>query len=63
MLIKKGVRKGEELKAPRYASAAVIRNYITICNIIPNTYINKEKCYNIIGKIAKRDNDGNITDK
>jgi hypothetical protein len=26
----KGVRKGEELKAPRYASAAATRDYITI---------------------------------
>ena len=25
--------------------------------------INKEKCCNIIGRIAKRDNNGNITDK
>ena len=27
------------------------------------TYINKEKCYNVIGKIANRDNNSNITDK
>ena len=33
----KGVRKGEELKAPRYASAAAIHDYITIRDIIPNT--------------------------
>ena len=33
----KGVRKGEEFKAPRYASAAAICDYITIYNIIPNT--------------------------
>ena len=26
-------------------------------------YINKEKCYNITGRIAKRDNNSNITDK
>ena len=26
-------------------------------------YINKEKCYNIIGRIAKRDDNGNIIDK
>jgi hypothetical protein len=32
------VKKGEEFKAPRYASAAVTRNYITICDIIPNSY-------------------------
>ena len=35
----KGVRKGEELKAPRYASAAAIRDYITARDIIPNIYI------------------------
>ena len=33
----KGVRKGEELKALRYANTAVIRDYITTRNIIPNT--------------------------
>ena len=27
------------------------------------TYINKEECYNITGRIAKRDNNGNITNK
>ena len=26
-------------------------------------YINKEECRNIIGRIAKRDNNGNIIDK
>ena len=26
-------------------------------------YINKEKCHNITGRIAERDNNGNITDK
>ena len=32
------MRKGEELKALRYASAAALYNdYITIYNIIPNT--------------------------
>ena len=30
------MRKGEELKAPRYASAAATRDYITTCDIIPN---------------------------
>ena len=35
---KKGVRKGEELKAPRYASAAATRDYTTIRDIIPNNY-------------------------
>ena len=38
LVLGKGVRKGEELKAPRYASAAVIRDYITICDIIPNIF-------------------------
>ena len=32
----KGVREGEELKAPRYASAAATRDYITARDIIPN---------------------------
>jgi hypothetical protein len=27
------------------------------------TYINKKECCNITGRIAKRDNDSNITDK
>ena len=31
------MRKGEELKAPRYASAAATRDYITARGIIPNT--------------------------
>ena len=32
------MRKGEELKAPRYASAAAsYNNYVTTYNIIPNT--------------------------
>ena len=26
-------------------------------------YINKEECYNVIGRIAKRDNNSNIIDK
>jgi hypothetical protein len=30
------VREGEELKASRYASAAATRDYITVCDIIPN---------------------------
>ena len=34
------VRKGGELKAPRYASAAAsCDDYVTICDIIPNTQI------------------------
>ena len=31
------MRKGEELKAPRYASAAATRDYITTRDIIPNS--------------------------
>ena len=31
------MRKGEELKAPRYANAAATRDYITAHDIIPNT--------------------------
>ena len=27
------------------------------------TYINKEECRNVIGRIAERDNNSNITDK
>ena len=37
IIVRKGVRKGEELKAPYYTSAAAIRDYITTHNIIPNT--------------------------
>ena len=37
LILGKGVRKGEELKAPRYANAATTRDYITTHNIIPNT--------------------------
>ena len=36
-IVGKGVRKGEELKAPRYASAAATRDYIIARDIIPNT--------------------------
>ena len=36
IVVRKGVRTGEELKAPRYASAAATRDYITTCDIIPN---------------------------
>ena len=31
------MRKGKELKAPHYASAAAIRDYIIARDIIPNT--------------------------
>ena len=31
--------------------------------ILSQAYINKEECCNIIGKIAKRDNNGNIINK
>ena len=37
IVLGKGVRKGEELKAPRYASAAATHDYITTHDIIPNT--------------------------
>ena len=37
LIVRKGVRKGEELKAPRYASAATTRDYITTRDIIPNS--------------------------
>ena len=33
---KKGVKKGEELKAPHYASTTATRNYIITRDIIPN---------------------------
>ena len=36
IIVRKGVRKGEEFKAPCYASAAAIRDYITTRDIIPN---------------------------
>ena len=29
------MRKGEELKAPYYASTTATRNYITTCDIVP----------------------------
>ena len=35
---RKGVRKGEELKAPRYASAAATRDYIITRDIISNNF-------------------------
>ena len=39
ILLGKGVRKGEELKAPRYASAAALcDDHVTTYNIIPNNY-------------------------
>ena len=36
LVLGKGVRKGKELKAPHYANTA-IHDYITACDIIPNT--------------------------
>ena len=42
--MKKG-KKGEELKAPRYASAAATRDYITARNIIPNSFNYKQNKY------------------
>ena len=41
------MRKGEELKAPRYASAAATRDYITARGIIPNK--GKTNLFLIIG--------------
>jgi hypothetical protein len=38
-LLGKGGGKGEELKAPRYASAAATRDYIIARDIIPNSRI------------------------
>ena len=38
VITRKGVRKGKELKTSRYTSAAVTHNYITIHDIIPNSY-------------------------
>ena len=41
-----------------------LKVYLWFPKKIPSqVYINKEECYNVIGKIAKRDNNGNITDK
>ena len=37
LILEKGVRKGEKLKAPRYASAAATRDYITARDIISNS--------------------------
>ena len=37
IVLGKGVRKGKEFKASRYASAATTRDYITTRDIIPNT--------------------------
>ena len=37
VVLEKGARKGEELKAPRYANTMLIYNYITTRDIIPNT--------------------------
>ena len=50
LILRKGVRKGEELKAPRYASAAATRDgnlpsrdgklpYVTAICLIPDKYI------------------------
>jgi hypothetical protein len=39
IVLKKGVRKGEEFKAPHYTSAAAIRDYITTRDIIPNIMV------------------------
>jgi hypothetical protein len=42
------MRKGEELKAPRYASAAATRDYITARDIIPNIKISYYLITNVI---------------
>ena len=34
LILGKGVKKGEELKAPRYTSAAATRDYITARDIV-----------------------------
>ena len=58
------MRKGEELKAPRYASAAALcDDHVTIYNIIPNSKRNLSySIVNIIGgkypKAPKRPNKG-----
>jgi hypothetical protein len=39
LIVGKGVRKGEELKAPHYASTTATRDYITARDIIPNIKI------------------------
>ena len=48
------MRKGEELKAPRYASAAATRDYITTRDIIPNNNIISLYTYRdaVLDKIA-----------
>ena len=51
--IEERVRKGEELKAPRHASAAASCDYyVTIYDIIPNSlcteYYNKYRNHNIV---------------
>jgi hypothetical protein len=45
------VREGEELKAPRYASAAATRDYITARDIIPNNNGNGSYFINLIDDI------------
>ena len=47
------MRKGEEFKAPRYASAAATRDYITICNIIPTVTISATSIISIIFVVSK----------
>ena len=38
LILEKGVKKSEELKAPYYANTAAIHDYITTRNIIPNIF-------------------------
>ena len=40
VLLRKRGEEGKELKTPRYTSAAAIRDYIIICDIIPNSKTN-----------------------
>ena len=59
MILRKGVRKGEELKAPRYASAAATRDgnlpsrdgklpYVMAICLVPDNYIKLILFYSFI---------------
>ena len=50
---RKGVRKGEELKAPRYTNAAATHNYITTRDIIPNNFRTKSTATEYCGEAFK----------
>ena len=47
------MRKGEELRAPRYASAAASCDDIATRDIIPNSYSKSEKVLNYAAKDNK----------